>query len=174
MARPARRRRGGPSYEEVKAQIEERELRKSLGKKPTKKQLEQERKRRIREEQERNRPTEDSANRIRNILRYLTGLEKPDDLMQKIMDALEPSGTVPSPGSFYTFMYSAKTPGIQYDQHPLIYVESLQPWGFIGFNFHWGMHRQYTWQEVITQLYEVDSGELSDMREIPYAKFLNS
>ena len=95
--------------------------------------------------------------------------------MEQIMDSLDPSGKIPSPGLFYTFIYTAKTPNILYDKHPLIYVETpAEPWVFFGFNFHWGLHRKYTWKEVQTSLYEVKPGELSDMREIPYAKFLNS
>jgi len=37
-------------------------------------------------------------------------------------------------------------------------------------NYHWGEMRQYTWNEIIGQLYEIYSDELSDARELPFAK----
>ena len=100
--------------------------------------------------------------------------------MLEIMDALKSTATpVPDPGpdrgTFYTYVYRAKTPGIVYDQHPLVAVTDVYAKGFSGFNFHWGKMRNYTWNEVIGELlYEVDPGEIADLREIPYAKFLNS
>ena len=121
------------------------------------------------------RPTDDNANRIRRILQRLIGTEDPEDLMLEIMDALKSTvSPVPDPGNFYTYVYKAKTPGIVYDQHPLVAVTDVYAKGFSGFNFHWGKMRNYTWNEVIGQLYEVDPGEIADLREIPYAKFLNS
>jgi hypothetical protein len=121
------------------------------------------------------RPTDDNANRIRRILQRLIGTEDPEDLMLEIMDALKSTvSPVPDPGNFYTYVYRAKTPGIVYDQHPLVAVTDVYAKGFSGFNFHWGKMRNYTWNEVIGQLYEVDPGEIADLREIPYAKFLNS
>lgn len=117
------------------------------------------------------RPTEDSVNRIRELVDGLTGLEKPDDLMLELMDILSPSGLVPDEGRFYIFVYNPKTPNIRYDQNPLVAVSNVFTWGFRGFNFHWGETRQYTWNEVVGQLYEVDAGEISDLREIPFANF---
>ena len=124
-----------------------------------------------------NRPTEDNSNRVRNILQRLVGNESPDDLMLEIMDTLTVSGFIPNPGNIYTFIYSAKTTQITYDQHPLVLVSDVFQWGFRGINFHWGYGdsatRNYNWDEIVGQLYEVSAGELSDMREIPFAKFLS-
>ena len=121
------------------------------------------------------RPTDDDANRIRNIINDLIGVEDPEDLMLEIMNALKDTVTpVPDVGKFYTFVYNAKTPNIRYDQHPLIACTEVYSTGFTGLNFHWGKYRKYTWNEVAGQLYIVDSGEIADLREIPYAKFLNS
>lgn len=120
-----------------------------------------------------NRPTEDSSNRVRNILQKLIGNENPDDLMIELMEVLPASGLIPDEGKFYIFIYNPKTTGITYDQNPLVAVSNIFSWGFRGFNFHWGESRQYTWNEVIGQLYEVDAGELADLREIPFAKFLS-
>jgi len=121
-------------------------------------------------------PTDDKENRIRGILDNMTGAENPDDLM---MDLLEIVGNrvtpVPDIGKFYTFVYSPKTPNIQYDAHPLVAVTDIFRWGFRGMNFHWGETRQYTWNEIVGQLYEIFPEELSDAQEIPFGKIgLNS
>ena len=117
-------------------------------------------------------PTDDKENRIRGILDSMTGAENPDDLM---MDLLEIVGSrvtpVPDIGKFYTFVYSPKTPNIQYDAHPLVAVTDIFRWGFRGMNFHWGETRQYTWNEIEGQLYEIFPEELSDAQEIPFGKF---
>ena len=120
---------------------------------------------------ERNQPNDAKNNRIRPILDDLIGIEDPDDLMLEIIDNLQESGKVPSVGKAYVFIYNAKTPNLEYDQNPLVAVSNVFTWGFRGFNFHWGETRQYTWNEVVGQLYEVDAGEISDLREIPFANF---
>lgn len=117
------------------------------------------------------RPTEDSANRIRGIMDSLVGNENPEDLMMQLMSVLSESGRIPEEGKFYTFVYRPKTPNIEYDQFPLVAVADVFQWGFRGINFHWGEYRQYTWQEVVGQLYELDSGELADAIELPFAYF---
>ena len=69
------------------------------------------------------------ANRIEPIKEELETTNDPEDLMLMIMEALK--GTVspiPEVGKFYTFVYNAKTPRIQYDQHPLIACTDLQQW----------------------------------------------
>jgi hypothetical protein len=113
-----------------------------------------------------------SKNRIAPILNPLIGIEDPDDLMLEIMDALKDEVTpVPDIGKFYTFIYSPKTSNIQYDAHPLVAVTGVFQWGFRGINYHWGRVRQYTWNEVIGNLYTVRSIELNDLRTLPYGKF---
>ena len=59
---------------------------------------------------------------------------------------------------------------IRYDAHPLVAVTDVYRWGFRGMNYHWGEMRQYTWNEVVGQLYEIYSDELSDARELPFSK----
>ena len=97
----------------------------------------------------------------------------PEDMMLEIMELLNDTVTpIPEVGKFYTFVYNAKTPRIQYDQHPLIACTDLQQWGFKGLNFHWRQSRNYTWEELAGQLYIVQYDELDDLLAIPYAKFL--
>jgi len=100
-----------------------------------------------------------------------SGSSDPEDLMIEIMEVLKEEVLYPEPGKFYTFVYRAKTPKIQYDQHPLIACTSLERWGFRGMNFHWRKSRQYTWEEVIGKLYVIKYDELDEMLSIPYAKF---
>lgn len=120
-------------------------------------------------------PTDVSYNRVRSVIDSVIGTEDPDDLMLEILNVLQESGKVPQVGKYYTFVYNPKTPNIQYDQNPLVAVTDVYRWGFKGLNFHWGEMRQYTWNEVAGQLYEVYSHELADLREIPFANIrLNS
>ena len=121
-------------------------------------------------------PTDDKHNRIRGVVDNLIGTEDPDDLMMELMDAVGNTVTpVPDIGKYYAFVYNPKTPNIEYDAHPLVAVTDLFRWGFRGINFHWGGYRQYTWNEVVGQLYEVNPDELADARELPFAKIrLNS
>lgn len=109
-------------------------------------------------------------NRVRPILRYITGKEDPDDLMQEILEALKITTTKPEVGKYYTFVYSPKSTNLQYDEFPLVAVSDVYSWGFRGINFHWGRTRQYTWAEIIGELHLVYPQEFGDLRTIPYGK----
>ena len=117
---------------------------------------------------------QEEDNRIRASLSELNNqTNDPEEMMLEIMDALNDTVTpIPDVGNFYTFVYNAKTPGEQYDQHPLIACTSLERWGFRGLNFHWQKYRNYTWGELAGQLYIVRPNELDDLLAIPYAKFI--
>ena len=113
--------------------------------------------------------------RISSIKQNMLGIESPDDLMLEILEALSESGNIPEAGNYYTFVYQPKTPGIQYDEFPLVAVTDVFGWGFKGLNFHWGNVRQYTWQEMVGNLHIVSSEEIESLRSIPYGKIrLNS
>ena len=150
------------SYEEVKADIDARNPTKPgqyTGKPVPIGQKEQ-------------RPPEVYEIRIEAIKDKLTSSD-PEDLMLEIMDALSNTvEAIPSVGKYYTFVYNAKTPEKQYDQHPLIACTDLFKWGFRGINFHWQSSRNYTWEELTGQVYMVKSIELDDLLSIPYAKFI--
>ena len=121
-------------------------------------------------------PTDDKENRVRSVVNGLIGTEEPDDIMIELMDTLTSTSTSsPSAGKYYLFVYNAKTPNIQYDSNPLVAVTDVFDWGFRGVNLHIGQYRNYTYNELIGQLYEVNSYELSDVRELPFGKMqLNS
>jgi len=120
-------------------------------------------------------PTETKLNRLRGVVDDMTGTESPDDLMLEILNVLTEGSKIPQVGKFYTFVYNPKTPGIEYDQNPLVAVTTLFEWGFRGLNFHWGETRQYTWNEVAGGLYEITPEELPDAQEIPFQNIrLNS
>ena len=97
----------------------------------------------------------------------------PEELMLIIMETFNQTVTpIPDVGKFYTFVYNAKTPNKQYDQHPLIACTSLEQWGFKAINFHWRQSRNYTWNELAGQLYIVNWVELDELLAIPYAKYI--
>ena len=122
--------------------------------------------------QKEQRPPEVNDNRIEAIKDKLTSSDS-EDLMLEIMSALNNTvEAIPSVGKYYTFVYNAKTPNVQYDQHPLVAVTDLFRWGFRGINFHWQSSRNYTWEELTGQVYMVKSIELDDLLSIPYAKFI--
>tara|TARA_R100000742_G_C4160614_1_gene2365 strand:- start:85 stop:435 length:351 start_codon:yes stop_codon:yes gene_type:complete len=111
--------------------------------------------------------------RIKSVRENLIGTEDADDLMLELMDVLGGTVTpVPDVGNFYIFVYNPKTPGIRYDQNPLVAVTDIFQWGFRGINFHWGETRQYTWNEIVGQLYQVSDDELDDLDAIPFSKIL--
>ena len=114
-------------------------------------------------------PTDDNANRVRSVVDNLIGTEEADDIMIELMDSLTSTSTSsPSVGKYYVFVYNAKTPNIQYDSNPLVAVTDVFEWGFRGINLHIGQYRNYTTNELVGQLYEVNPDELSDVRELPF------
>ena len=119
---------------------------------------------------QRNRPADTKRNRIRSITNRLKGNENPDNLMQQILEVLTKTESMPSVGKYYTFVYFPKTPNIRYDSHPLVAVTNIFNWGFRGINFHWKEVRQYTWDEVVGDLYIVYPDEIKDLQAIPYQK----
>ena len=101
------------------------------------------------------------------------GTNDQEEMMLEIMELLNDTVTpVPDVGTLCTFVYNAKTPGVTYDQHPLVAVTDLFQWGFRGLNFHWQEYRQYTWEELAGQVYIVQREELDNLLSIPYAKFI--
>jgi|TARA_R100001079_G_C4327783_1_gene101816 hypothetical protein len=114
-------------------------------------------------------PTDDNANRVRSVVDNLIGTEEADDIMIELMDTLTSTSTSsPSAGKYYVFVYNAKTPNIQFDSNPLVAVTDVFEWGFRGINLHIGQYRNYTYNELVGQLYEVNPDELSDVRELPF------
>ena len=94
----------------------------------------------------------------------------PNYNMKRLLETLTTSEIVPEPDKYYVFIYKAKTPGVIYDQHPFIVCTNVYRWGFTGYNFHWEESRQYTWAEVISNLYEVTDDELTSVQQLPIAK----
>ena len=115
-------------------------------------------------------PTDANENRVRGVVDSLVGIETADDIMENLMGVLSEGGKVPTSGKYYTFFYNAKTPAIQYDEHPLVGVTDVFSWGFRGINFHWGDNRQYDYNQIIGGLYEIYPEEMSDVIELAFAK----
>ena len=119
------------------------------------------------------RPTDDNSNRVRGVIDSFIGIETADDIMGELIGVLSEGGKVPETGKYYTFFYSAKTSGIQYDEHPLVGVTDVFSWGFRGINFHWNTEnsrRQYDYNQIIGGLYEIYPEEMSDVIELGFAK----
>ena len=102
----------------------------------------------------------------------LVGNETPDEIMDLIRDTFE-EVLVPEVGGYYTFIYSPKTPNLQYDQYPLVAVTELFSWGFRGINYHWGDYRNYGWGEVgANSFHQISDMEIKSVRSLPFAKYL--
>lgn len=163
MARRAKRRRsGGPSYEEVKAQIEAKE---------EEKRLKREERQSVDEFQFEGQVGD---NRIEPEKDSIRDLGNPEEMMLEIMAILNETVVIPDLGEVYTYIYNAKTPRLKYDQHPLVAVTSVNRWGFSGLNFHWNQVRNYTWNEIPGSLHLVRTSELQSLLDIPYAYYLTN
>ena len=117
------------------------------------------------------RPEDTIDNRIRPISDSLARITNPDDLAQRVKSVLREGPIVPIPGSLYIFRYMAKTPEIRFDLNPLVQVTEVFSYGFIGFNFHWGRNRKYSYPEIQGGLYQVTTDELKDLELIPFQNF---
>jgi len=122
--------------------------------------------------QQRKNPTDDNSNRVRELVDSFTGLDNKKDIMERIQATLTPSSSRSVVnGSIYTFVYNAKTPGIIFDPYPLVGVEKVFNWGFVGVNLHWEDRRQYSWDQIISPVYEVYPEEREDMERLSYGDF---
>jgi hypothetical protein len=106
------------------------------------------------------------------IQQELVNMRDPDDIMTELMGILTDIEVAPSVGRYYTFIYSAKTPLIEYDEFPLIACVGVYPWGFRGLNYHWNDFHNYTWEETMSNFHLVYPNELEHMRSIPFQKFV--
>lgn len=108
--------------------------------------------------------------RVSQLKRKIDGSEDADTIMMNILEVFHESEFIPDVGNYYTFIYIPKTPKITYDEHPLVAVTEVQRWGFRGFNYHWRMVRNYTWQEVAGKLHAIRSNEIDYLQSLPYGK----
>jgi hypothetical protein len=128
----------------------------------------------IRRPEERPTDTDENVNRIRGVVDSLGRRNKrmhPTDIMQSLLLALDESDGIPQVDKYYTYIYNAKTPGIRYDQHPLVLVTNVYSEGFTAFSLHWRMMRKYTYPEIASSLYEVYPSEISDALRLPTAYY---
>ena len=114
------------------------------------------------------------SNRLERVKDSIRDLGDPEEMMIEITGILNETVIIPDAGETYTFIYNAKTPRIEYDQHPLVAVTSVNRWGFSGLNFHWNQVRNYTWNEIPGSLHLVRASELQSLLDIPYAYYLTN
>ena len=110
--------------------------------------------------------------RLSKLVEEKIGGEDPEDTMTDVMEALgTESQDIPEVGGYYTFVYRPKTPGIRYDEFPLVAVTETFSWGFRGFNAHWNDYRQYTYNEIIGGTYRLaNDEEYEDAKRLSYGK----
>ena len=106
-----------------------------------------------------------------NRLEGLDFGKNPSVNIRLILTRLTPARIVPKVNKYYTFIYKAKTPGVQYDQNPLIQCGDVYQWGFNGYNVHWNAIRKYSWNEVRSNLFELSDEEFSTLQDVPLALF---
>ena len=107
--------------------------------------------------------------------RISIGFDTPDEIMTVIQEVFGETEPSPRPGNIYTFVYTAKTPRISYDKHPLLMVESIGLFGFKGFNVHWPDHRNYVWEGVTGSFHRIQKGEEFDyLHDVPYREILQT
>jgi hypothetical protein len=113
--------------------------------------------------------------RIELLKEKLQGRQNnPDFIMSSILELFGDGENVPRPGYYCTYVYNAKTPGLLYDQHPLIAVLDIREWGFTGINFHLNLQRNYTWPEVGSQFCTIENSEIGYFRSLPYRVLLRN
>ena len=113
-----------------------------------------------------------SSSRVSQLKRKLDGSEDAELIMMSILEVFREVEYVPDVGNYYTFIYQAKTPNTDYDQHPLVAVTEVFQWGFRGINFHWDESRNYTWQEVAGALHRIYNNEISYLRSLDYRQVI--
>lgn len=122
----------------------------------------------------RRRVSSQRGGRVYTLEKRIKNIFDPEDIMIEVMDIFDETRLIPEVGEYYTFVYNAKTPGINYDQHPLVAVTSVYNWGFQGINYHWNNVRRYTWEEVPGFLHIIRRNEINSMRNIKYAYYRNN
>ena len=113
-----------------------------------------------------------SSSKVSQLRKALAikGAEDSDLIMMNILQIFNETDLVPDAGKFYTFIYQAKTPRLEYDEHPLVAVTEVFRWGFKGYNYHWRQMRQYTWAENVGSLHVVRENEVRYLSSLPYGK----
>ena len=111
--------------------------------------------------------------------RISQGIDTPNEIMAVIQEVFDDTEDSPKPGNVYTFVYTAKTPGILYDKHPLLIVESISLSGFKGYNVHWPDHRNYVWEGVGQRdggsFHRVQKGEEFDyLHDVRYKEIIRT
>ena len=121
-------------------------------------------------------PPTKKLSRVEMMMQRISqGIDSEDEIMSIIQKIFDDTEKYPRPGNIYTFVYTAKTPGILYDQHPLLMVESIDLSGFRGYNVHWSDHRNYVWEGVGSSFHRVQRGEEFDyLHDVPYMKKMST
>ena len=111
---------------------------------------------------------EKNDNRIRPLVEKMTGLEKPETIMNELMLALrDRESNIPRPGDFIVFIYYAARENLLYDRYPIVAVDGVFDWGFKGVNLHLGKPRNYDFNRAASPYYTLKREELDDALGLP-------
>jgi len=123
-------------------------------------------------------PSSEKLSRVQRMMKRISqATYSPDEIMEIIQEIFDDVEKYPRPGNIYTFVYTAKTPGIWYDKHPLVIVQGdgYSTSGFRGYNIHWSDHRNYVWEGVGSLFHRVQRGEEFDyLHDVPYKDILRT
>ena len=121
-------------------------------------------------------PPTKKLSRVEIMMQRITpGVDTEDEIMEVIQEVFDDIDSIPKIGNIYTFKYTATTPRIFYDKHPLIFVKSYNPPYFIGFNVHWPDYRNYLLENVTGVFHRVQKGEEFDyLHDVPYKEILST
>jgi len=70
----------------------------------------------------RRRVSSQRGGRVYTLEKRIKNIFDPEDIMIEVMDIFDETRLIPEVGEYYTFVYNAKTAGINYDKPPLFAV----------------------------------------------------
>jgi hypothetical protein len=108
--------------------------------------------------------------KIDRLKQKISNTTDADIIMRAILDIFGTTNSIPTPGNYYTYIYTAKTPQLMYDIYPLIACFEIKSWGFTGLNFHLSLQRNYTWEEVSSNICIIEPKDISYFRTLKYKK----
>ena len=111
-------------------------------------------------------------NRIEPIIKDIQSETNVEDRMELIMYALNDTVTPIPEEEIFVLLNIMQKPRILNMINILVAVTEIFSWGFRGLNFHHGEYRQYTWEELGTQVYVVNRTELDDLVSLQYGKLV--
>ncbi len=93
-----------------------------------------------------------------------------DVLFNRLTTVLRSAGRVPTVGNTYFFMYKSNKP---HDRYPLVTVYSITNRSFFAYSHHWNRTTQYSYSNMVSDLYIVNDDEIQNAIMFPVMKVVN-